>query len=93
MPRAKIREFEDKIGAIEKRVTDAVDEKWRQTDPELQARVDQFFAKAKDLQQQANEAKDAAKDKLAATLQEQADQWRQWAETAQASTKSDSEEK
>ena len=91
VPRAKIREFEDKIGAIEKRVTDAVEEKWRQTDPELQARVDQFFAKAKDLQQQANEAKEAAKDKLAAKLQEQADQWRQWAETAQASTKSESD--
>lgn len=89
VPRARIREFEDKIGEIEQRVSDAVEAKWRETDPELQARVQQFVDKAKDLQEQADEALKAGKEKAAKTLQAQADQWREWATTAEASTKSE----
>src|SRR5699024_5252495 len=42
VPRDQVRQYEDKIAALEKRVSDAEETNWRRTDPEVQARVDQF---------------------------------------------------
>ncbi|STC67945.1 DUF349 domain-containing protein [Corynebacterium pilosum] len=82
VPRGQVREYEDKISAVEKRVSDAEESRWRRTDPEAQARVDQFQSKADDLQQQAEQAAAAGKDKKAAELREQAQQWQEFADVA-----------
>ena len=82
VPRGRVREFEDKIGNIEKRVSEAEDSRWRKTDPAQQDKVNQFQVKADDFikQAEAAEAKgDAAK---AASLREQAKQWQEFADVA-----------
>src|SRR5699024_12050268 len=40
VPREQIRQYEDKIGALEKRVADAEEYNWRSNDPEVKARGD-----------------------------------------------------
>ncbi|PRQ10554.1 DUF349 domain-containing protein [Corynebacterium sp. 13CS0277] len=82
VPRQRVREFEDKIAAIERRVADAADAQWRRTDPAAQARAAQFTAKVAELTQQAEAAEAAGKSAKAATLREQAQQWQQWADAA-----------
>lgn len=82
VPRGQVREYEDKIGAVEKRVADAEEAQWRRTDPEAQARAAQFQAKVDDLSAQADSAEAKGKSKQAAQLREQAAQWAEWAKTA-----------
>ncbi|MDR7329521.1 DUF349 domain-containing protein [Corynebacterium guangdongense] len=82
VPRGQVREYEDKIGAIEQRVSDAEDARWRRTDPEAQARVDQFQAKADDFTAQAEAAEAKGNAKKAADLRAQAAQWTEFAEVA-----------
>ena len=82
VPRGQVREYEEKIGAIEQRVSDAEDARWRRTDPEAQARVDQFQAKADDFTAQAEAAEAKGNAKKAADLRAQAEQWTEFAEVA-----------
>ncbi|SER43633.1 DUF349 domain-containing protein [Corynebacterium cystitidis] len=82
VPRGKVREYEDKISAVEKRVSDAEESRWRRTDPEAQARVDQFQSKADDLQAQADKAAADGNEKKATELREQAKQWQEFADVA-----------
>lgn len=82
VPRAKMREYEDKISAIEKRVEDAEKSQWRRTDPEAQARADQFTKRAHELRGQADEAEAKGNTKKAAELRAQAKQWEQWSNAA-----------
>lgn len=82
VPRGKVREYEDKIGAIEKRVADAEDSRWRQSDPAAQDKVNQFQSRADDLAAQADAAEKSGKDKQAAELREQAKQWQEFADVA-----------
>ncbi|WIM69038.1 DUF349 domain-containing protein [Corynebacterium breve] len=82
VPRGKVREYEDKIAAVEKRIADEEESRWRRTDPEAQARVDQFQNKADDLTAQAEKAAAAGKEKKAAELREQAKQWQEFADVA-----------
>ncbi|MGO3362931.1 MAG: DUF349 domain-containing protein [Corynebacterium sp.] len=82
VPRARVREFDEKIGALESRVSDFAEEQWRRTDPEAEARVAQFRAKVDQLRTAAQDAEDSGRQKKAAELREQAEQWAQWAETA-----------
>lgn len=84
VPRNHIREYEDKIAAVEKRVADAEEAQWRRTDPEAQARVAQFQAKVDDFHAQADEAEKKGNAKKAETLRAQASQWQEWADAAQA---------
>jgi len=83
VPRGKVSEYEDRIGAIEKRVAEFEESQWRRTDPEAQARVDQFRAKVEDFTAQAEAAEAKGNTKKAAQLREQAAQWQEWADTAQ----------
>ena len=83
VPRGRVREFEDKIRALENRVSDVENEQWRKTDPERQARVAQFEAKVNELSAAADSAEKAGNSKKAADLRAQAEQWAQWAQTAQ----------
>ncbi|WP_051078000.1 DUF349 domain-containing protein [Corynebacterium lubricantis] len=82
VPRNKVREYEDKISAVEKRVSDAEDSRWRRTDPEAQARIDQFQSRADDLAAQADKAEQAGKSAEATKLREQAAQWQEFADVA-----------
>ncbi|UBI03347.1 DUF349 domain-containing protein [Corynebacterium freneyi] len=83
VPRGRVREFEDKIGALERRVADAADSQWRRTDPEAQARVQQFADRAADFEAKAAEFEAAGKAKKAEEARAQAAQWREWADAAE----------
>lgn len=82
VPRGRVKEFEEKIGAVEAKVAEAEDAEWRRTDPETQARVAQFRDKADQLKADAEAAEKAGKSAQAAKLAAQAEQWSQWARTA-----------
>lgn len=84
VPRARIREFDDKLGALEQRVTDAADAEWRRTDPEAQARVAQFKAKVEQLQTEAEAAEAKGASAKAEQLRAQASQWQEWADAAES---------
>ncbi|AEI09557.1 hypothetical protein CRES_1202 [Corynebacterium resistens DSM 45100] len=84
VPRGRVREFEDKIATVEKRVSDAADAEWRRTDPEAQAKIAQFQAKADQFAKEAEAFEAKGNEKKAAALREQAAQWQQWADTAAA---------
>ncbi len=82
VPRGKVREYEDKIAAIEKRVADAEESRWRASDPAAQDKVNQFQVKADDLTKQAEEAAAKGNEKKAEQLREQAAQWQEFADVA-----------
>lgn len=82
VPRARVQEFEDKIGALESRVSDYAEQQWRRTDPEAEARVAQFQAKVDQLTADADAAEARGRGAKAAELRGQAEQWRSWAQTA-----------
>ena len=84
VPRDQIRAYEDKIAVLEKRVSDAEESQWRRTDPEAQARIEQFQARVAELNAQADLAADKGQDSKAAELRAQASQWQEWAQTAAA---------
>ena len=82
VPRGKVREYEDKIAKIERRVTDAEESRWRRSDPAAQDKVNQFQVKADDFTAQADAAEAAGNAKQAAELREQAKQWQEFADVA-----------
>ena len=82
VPRGRVREFEDKIGRIEKRVSEAEDSRWRKTDPAQQDKVNQFQVKADDFTKQAEAAEAKGDATKAASLREQAKQWQEFADVA-----------
>lgn len=82
VPRGKVREYEDKIGEIEQRVSDAEEKQWRKSNPVQQDKANQFQVKADDFRAKAEAAEakgDAAK---AAELRAQAEQWQEFADVA-----------
>lgn len=83
VPRGRVREFEDKIGALENKVTKAEESQWRRTDPEAQARAAQFRARVAEFEAQAAMAEAKGKMKQAEKFKAQAEQWREWAEAAE----------
>ncbi|QPK82520.1 DUF349 domain-containing protein [Corynebacterium qintianiae] len=82
VPRGKVREYEDKIAAIEKRVADAEESRWRASDPAAQAKVSQFKVKADELTKQAEAAEAKGNAKKAEELRAQAAQWQEFADVA-----------
>lgn len=82
VPRGRVSEYEDKIAALERTVSDYADAQWRRTDPEAQARVKQFQDKVEELQAQVQAAEASGKTAQAADLRAQAEQWSQWAQAA-----------
>lgn len=84
VPRNQVREYEAKISALEKRVSEAEDSEWRRTDPEAQARVAQFQSKVDDFTAQADAAEAKGNTKKAEDLRAQAAQWQEFADAAAA---------
>ncbi|EGD54030.1 hypothetical protein SCNU_16204 [Gordonia neofelifaecis NRRL B-59395] len=82
VPREQMHKLESRARALEKRLRDEEDADWARTDPEAQARAAQFTERAEKLDEQAEKAAAAGKDRDAADFRQQADQWREWANAA-----------
>ncbi|MCH6195924.1 DUF349 domain-containing protein [Corynebacterium mastitidis] len=82
VPRGRVREYEDKIAAMERSVKEAAESKWRRTDPAAQARAAQFQAKVDEFHAQAEQAAAKGDQKRAEQLRAQAAQWSEWANAA-----------
>ncbi|MQA62265.1 MAG: DUF349 domain-containing protein [Actinophytocola sp.] len=83
VPRERIRELDGKLKAVQDRVRDAEDSKWRRTDPEAQARAAQFRERVEQFEEQAEKARAAGDDRRAKRAEEQASQWREWLAAAE----------
>jgi hypothetical protein len=80
VPRERGAELERRLRVVEKRVREAATTGW--TDPEAQARADQFRVRAEQYEQQALKAEAAGRTKDAEQARANATQWREWAEAA-----------
>lgn len=80
VPRERSAELERRLRAVEKKVRDAASAGW--TDPQAQARAEQFRARAEQYEKQADKARAAGKNAEAEQASANAAQWRQWAEAA-----------
>ncbi|WP_297598553.1 DUF349 domain-containing protein [Mycobacterium sp.] len=80
VPRERSGELERRLRAVEKKVRDAGETGW--SDPQAQARAEQFQARAEQYQQQAQKAAAAGRAKEAEEAKANAEQWRQWAQAA-----------
>ena len=80
VPRERSAELERRLRAIEKKVRDAGESDW--SDPQAQARAEQFQARAEQFERQAQKAEAAGRSKEAEEAKANAEQWRQWADAA-----------
>jgi hypothetical protein len=80
VPRERSAELERRLRAVEKKVRDAGEADW--SDPQAQARAEQFANRAEQYEQQARKAAAAGRTKEAEKAKANAEQWRQWAEAA-----------
>ncbi|WP_156688975.1 DUF349 domain-containing protein [Mycobacterium sp. Marseille-P9652] len=80
VPRERSAELERRLRAVEKKVRDAGDAGW--SDPQAQARAEQFRNRAEQYEQQAQKAAAAGRTKEAEEARANAEQWRQWADAA-----------
>jgi Domain of Unknown Function (DUF349) len=80
VPRERSAELERRLRAVEKKVRDAGESDW--SDPQAQARAEQFQARAEQFERQAQKAEAAGRSKEAEEAKANAEQWRQWADAA-----------
>jgi hypothetical protein len=80
VPRERSADLERRLRAVEKRVRDADESDW--SDPQAQARAEQFQARAEQFERQAQKAEAAGRSKEAEEATANAEQWRQWADAA-----------
>ena len=80
VPRERQADLERRLRAVEKKIRDAADSGW--TDPQAQARAEQFQARVEQFEKQAEKAEAAGRTKEAAEARASAEQWRQWADAA-----------
>lgn len=83
VPKERIRELESKLKAVEDRIRNAADARWRRTDPEAQARAAQFRERVEQFESQAAKARAAGDERRAKRADEQAAQWREWLAAAE----------
>ncbi|MFC5994913.1 DUF349 domain-containing protein [Pseudonocardia hispaniensis] len=83
VPREDIRPLEARLRAVEEKVREAADQHWRRTDPEAEARVEQFRERVTQFETQAAKARAAGDARRAEQAQRQAEQWREWLATAE----------
>ena len=80
VPRERGAELERRLRVVEKKVRDAASTGW--TDPEAQARADQFRLRAEQYEQQAAKAEASGRAKDAEQARANAAQWQEWAVAA-----------
>jgi len=84
VPRERIRELDGRLKAVQDTVKAAEDSRWRKTDPEAQARAAQFRERVEQFESQAAKARAAGDERRAKKADEQAAQWREWLQAAEA---------
>lgn len=84
VPRERIRELDGRLKTVQDAIKSAEDSKWRRTDPEAQARAAQFRERVEQFESQAAKARAAGDERRAKKADEQAAQWREWLEAAEA---------
>jgi len=84
LPRERGAELERRLRAVEKKVRDTPT---HAVDPEAQARAEQFRARAEQFERQAEKAAAAGRTKEADEARASAQQWREWAQTAEEAVK------
>jgi hypothetical protein len=84
VPRERIRELDGRLKAVQDAVKSAEDSRWRRTDPEAQARAAQFRERVEQFESQAAKARAAGDERRAKKADEQAAQWREWLQAAEA---------
>ncbi|MFI9453858.1 DUF349 domain-containing protein [Amycolatopsis sp. NPDC052450] len=84
VPRERIRELDGRLKAVQDAIKSAEDSKWRRTDPEAQARAAQFRERVEQFESQAAKARATGDERRAKKADEQAAQWREWLEAAEA---------
>ncbi|MEV6442316.1 DUF349 domain-containing protein [Amycolatopsis sp. NPDC051716] len=84
VPRERIRELDGRLKAVQDAVKSAEDSRWRKTDPEAQARAAQFRERVEQYESQAAKARAAGDERRAKKADEQAAQWREWLQAAEA---------
>ncbi len=82
--RERIRELDGRLKTVQDSIKSAEDSKWRRTDPEAQARAAQFRERVEQFESQAAKARAAGDERRAKKADEQAAQWREWLEAAEA---------
>lgn len=80
VPRERSAELERRLRAVEKKVREAGEADW--SDPQAQARAEQFRTRAEQYEQQAQKAAATGRTKEAEEATANAEQWRQWADAA-----------
>jgi hypothetical protein len=80
VPRERSADLERRLRAVEKKLRDAGESDW--SDPQAQARAEQFRNRAEQFAQQAEKAEAAGRTKDAEEARANAEQWRQWADAA-----------
>ncbi|MGH3532751.1 MAG: DUF349 domain-containing protein, partial [Mycobacterium sp.] len=80
VPGERSAELERRLRAVEKKVRDAGESDW--SDPQAQARAEQFRVRAEQFEHQAQKAEAAGRTKEAEEAKANAEQWRQWADAA-----------
>src|SRR5699024_1079217 len=83
VPRDRMRDLDNRFKALQDHVRAAEERKWRRTDPEVQARAEQFRERVRQFEAQAEKARAAGDERKAAEAQEQAQQWQQWLHAAE----------
>lgn len=83
VPRERIRELDARLRAVEDRIRKAENSHWTRTDPETQARVDQFRSRVEQFRGQAAKARAAGNARKAKEAEAQAAQWEEWLKAAE----------
>ena len=83
VPRDDVRALEGRLRSVEEKVADAAQAQWRRSDPEAQARVEQFRTKVVQFEEQAAKAEAAGDARRAEKARAQAAQWQEWLTTAE----------
>ncbi|WP_277669724.1 DUF349 domain-containing protein [Saccharomonospora viridis] len=83
VPRDRVRELDGRLKAVQDKIRQAEEARWRRTDPEVQARVAQFRERVEQFEAQAAKARAAGDERRAKQAEEQAAQWREWLRTAE----------
>ncbi|KHL12818.1 uncharacterized protein DUF349 [Mumia flava] len=89
VPRGQVKEFEGRLRAVERAISDAADQEWQRTDPEKVARVDDTVSKLEkaiaDLEAQLAKAEASGNERKAKDLRESVEARRLWLDQARRS--------
>ncbi len=80
VPRERSAELERRLRAVERKLRDAGDAGW--SDPQAQARAEQFRTRAEQYERQLQKATAAGRTAEAEEAKANAEQWRRWADAA-----------